>query len=116
MDTNIKAVIIWSFWSTQLIIKVIHLIGITTVWYFKITTLCLQVVVAFYNIFNSVPVIGFNIAYCKEGSYKAFRESAHKHGLTEAQAEGMYKDGDALAKEYRSGMEASVTTSSTTVA
>ena len=47
-------------------------------------------------------------AHDQEGSYNAFRESAHKHGLTDAQAEGMYKDGDALAKEYQSEMEASV--------
>jgi hypothetical protein len=47
-------------------------------------------------------------AHDQEGSYNAFRESAHKHGLTDAQAEGMYKDGDALAKEYRAGMEASI--------
>jgi hypothetical protein len=37
-------------------------------------------------------------AHDQEGSYNAFRESAHKHGLTDAQAEGMYKDGDAFVE------------------
>jgi hypothetical protein len=52
---------------------------------------------------------GFDIGeYDKEDSYSAFRESAHKHGLTPAQAEGLYKDGDTLAKKYQSEMEASI--------
>ena len=50
---------------------------------------------------------GFDIGtHDQESSYNAFRESAHKHGLTEAQAEGLYKDGDTLAKKYQSEVEA----------
>jgi hypothetical protein len=47
-------------------------------------------------------------AYDKEDSYSAFRESAYKHGLTPAQAEGLYKDGDTLVKKHQSEMEASI--------
>jgi hypothetical protein len=55
MGTNVKTVIIRGFRTTQLIVKVIHLIGITTVGCFKITALCLQVVVSFHNIvYNKV--------------------------------------------------------------
>jgi hypothetical protein len=43
--------------------------------------------------------------YDQDVSYNAFKEAAYKHGLTAAQAEGLYKDGDTLAKDYHSKRE-----------
>jgi hypothetical protein len=46
--------------------------------------------------------------YDQDESYAAFKESAYNNGLTASQAEGLYRDGDALAKEHYSKMEAKV--------